>query len=195
MKTQETSVKILSIAREILASDGFGAISFDAIAQRLGRSKQAVLYWYPTKRDLLNAMFLPWLSAEAEAAEDAVSDVVNETDAITAFIRAVAAFHFQDLDRFRMMYLIPQTITRKSNSRGKVVAGENLYEITDRLYGALADHLEGGREDTRKRAVAIHSAVLGIVLMFALADALVDPLKHSETALIDTLIKSFTTTG
>ncbi len=192
MQDTKTSKQILSIALEILASDGLGAVSFDAIARRLGRSKQAVLYWYPSKRDLLAAMFLPWLRAETETAEDAVSEAATRVEAIGSFVRAVAWFHFADLDRFRMMYLVPQTTGLKSNGRGNTVAGEDVYQVTNRLYGALADHLDGEREAARKEAVAIHSAVLGLVLMFALADALRDPLKHSETDLIDALIASLT---
>ena len=46
MQDEKTNKKILTIAREILASDGLGAVSFDTIARRLGRTKQAVLYWY-----------------------------------------------------------------------------------------------------------------------------------------------------
>lgn len=193
MKDSETSRQILLIAREILASGGLGAVSFDAIAKRLGRSKQAVLYWYPTKRDLLSAMFLPWLKAESEVAVSAVSKATTRTEAIGSFVRAVARFHLEDLDRFRMMYLVPQTTRSKSDDRGNHAAGEELYAITDRLYGALAVHLDGEQEVARKEAVAIHSGVLGLVLMFALTDALRDPLKHSETDLIDALVASFTT--
>ena len=192
MSGTETSQQILSIARDILAAEGLGAVSFDAIARRLGHSKQAVLYWYPTKRDLLAAMFLPWLGAEAEAAEQAVSKATNRIEAISCFVRAVAWFHLGDLDRFRMMYLVPQTTNLKVSGRGNIVAGEEVYQVTNRLYSALADHLGGEREAAREEAVAIHSAVLGLVLMFALADALRDPLKHTETNLIDALISCLT---
>ena len=193
MQVTKTNEKILSIARDILASDGLGAVSFDAIARRLGRSKQAVLYWFPTKRDLLIGMFLPWLGAETEAAESAVSQTPNRSEAISSFVRAVAEFHFDDLDRFRMMYLVPQITGLKSQGRSNIVAGEELYQVTNRLYGALAVRLGANQEVARKEAVAIHSAVLGLVMMFALADALDDPLKHSEIDLIDALIANFTT--
>lgn len=45
---------------------------------------------------------------------------------------------------------------------------ENVHQVTSRLYGALADHLVGGQDDVRREAVAILSAILGVVLMFAL---------------------------
>ncbi len=137
-------------------------------------------------------MFLPWLQAESETVVAAVSNVTTRTEAISSFVHAVARFHLDDLDRFRMMYLVPQTTNSKSGDRGNLVAGEEVYTVTDRLYGALAVHLGAEQEVARKQAVAIHSAVLGLVLMFALADALRDPMKHSETELIDALIASLT---
>ncbi len=191
MPETETNRQILSIAREILGSEGLGAVSFDAIARRLGRSKQAVLYWYPTKHDLLAAMFLPWLEAEAETATYAVSMCSGRSEAVNTFVRSVAGFHLADLDRFRMMYLVPQTTTAKSPDRGKLVAGDKVYPVTNRLYGALANHLGGGPDAARKEAVVIHSAVLGLVMMIAFADALRDPLKHNPDDLILSLIDAF----
>ncbi len=190
MSPQKTSDEILKIASELLASDGLGAVSFDAIARRLGRSKQAVLYWYPTKHDLLAAMFLPWLEAEADVATRSVVDASGRVEAIGAFVRAIAEFHFDDLDRFRMMYLLPQTIKPSENEPHNVELLEKVHPVTDRVYGALAPYLEGDPLATRRKAVVIHSAVLGLVLMFGLADSLSDPLKHSASELVDALIVS-----
>mgnify|MGYP005990345779 CR=1 FL=1 len=195
MGNSNTSHKILSIAQDILASEGLGAISFDAIARQLGRTKQAVLYWYPTKQDLLSAMFLPWLEAETDTAEKATANVTNRTEAIHAFVSAVAHFHLRYLDRFRMMYLLPQTMGSKSINPEQLIVDDELYAITDRLYLTLAVHLGADENSARKEAVAIHSSVLGLVMMFALADALGDPLKHSETELIEALITSFTSSS
>jgi AcrR family transcriptional regulator len=190
MQDEKTNRKILTIAREILASEGLGAVSFDAVAHRLGRTKQAVLYWYPTKRDLLAALFLAWLDEETETAEVAVSKATNRREAISAFVHSVAWFHLKDLDRYRMMYLAPQVTGQKSFSKVNIVVGDEIHQITNRLYGALADHLDDEQEAARKEAVAIHSAVLGLVLMFGLTGALNDPMKHSETALIEAMITS-----
>jgi AcrR family transcriptional regulator len=192
MKDQKTSERILSISREILATDGLGGVSFDAIARKMGCSKQAVLYWYPTKRDLLLGLYLPWLEAETSRAEGAVAGATGPTEAIDRFVRAVISFHTDDLNRYRMMYLAPQTTSAKSGNRSSTVAGSEIYSVTGRLYGALAAHLGGAPETARKRAVAIHSAALGLVLMFALADSTQDPLKHSQSGLIDALVASLT---
>ncbi len=186
MPDPNTSARILTIARELLASEGLAGLSFDAIAPRLGRSKQAVLYWYPSKQDLLSAMFLPALEAETEAALSALEGVTGRADAITAFVRAVAAFHLADPDRFRLMYLLPQTTKGKRRDLHVPDIIGRIHPVTDRLYAGLADRLGTGPA-ARTEAMAIHSAVLGLVMMHALAEAVQDPLKHRQVALIDAM--------
>lgn len=192
MPQQSTKAQILNIARDLLASEGLAAMSFDAIARKLGRSKQAVLYWYPTKHDLLAAMFLPSLEAEAEVAIASVSSAVARAEAISEFVRAIAQFHFKDLDRFRMMYLLPQTIPPISGEPLNTELLAKVHPITDRMYGELENKLGGEHEAARQEAFAIHSAVLGLVLMFGLADSVKDPLKHTKSEMIDALIASLT---
>lgn len=192
MKDQNTSQRILSVAREILAADGHGGVSFDAIARRIGCSKQAVLYWYPSKRDLLLGLYQPWLEAETVSAESAVAGAVGRSEAIERFVRAVISFHTEDLDRYRMMYLAPQTTSARNRDKGITGAGDEIHSVTGRLYGALAAHLGGAPEAARQQAVAIHSAALGLVLMFSLADSTQDPLRHSNSDLIDALVASLT---
>jgi AcrR family transcriptional regulator len=198
MTTQSTSARILSIARELLASEGVSGVSFDAIARKLGRSKQAVLYWFPTKQDLIAAMFVPWLEAEMQTAIAALQDTHNREDAISAFVRALADFHRRDLDRFRMMYLVPQTLRSGSAATGPGSSLEDgmahgavlgkIHPVTDRMYGALADCISPeAPAGARKEAMAVHSAVLGLILMLALADAVQDPIKHSPDEMIGTL--------
>ena len=190
MPPSNTNVQILKIARGILAQDGLGAMSFDAIAHKLGKSKQAVLYWYPTKQDLLAALFLPWLESEAEAVTITLENADGRQDAIARFVRALAGFHLADLDRFRMMYVVPQTIKPYGQEAQTTQWIERVHPVTDRIYGTLADHLGDDAAAARRQAVAIHAAVLGLVLMFGLADSLGDPLKHTEDALLEALVAS-----
>jgi len=190
MPAPRTRDQILEAARELLASDGLGAVSFDAIARRLGRSKQAVLYWYPTKHDLLAAMFLPWLEAEAEVATRSLADAQGRGEAVGAFVRAVAGFHFDDLDRFRMMYLLPQTLRPSAHDPHDADLLDRVHPVTDRIYEALAGRLDGDPKAARREAMAIHSAVLGLVLMTGLSERLRDPLKHSASDLVGALVSS-----
>lgn len=192
MDTPDTPNRILAIARDLVASEGLAALSFDAIAARLGRSKQAVLYWYPNKQALLAALFLPFLRAEAEAGRAAIAGATSAPEAITVFVRAIAAFHLSDLDRFRMMYLVPQTTTGRTGPKAQSDVLHQVHPVTDTLYADLAASL--ARDNTpnpdaaRAEAFAIHTATLGLILMHALADRLGDPLKHPPEQAIAALI-------
>ena len=191
MADGNTGEQILAIARDLLAREGLGGVSFDAIARRLGRSKQAVLYWYPSKRALLAALYLPWLEAEAEAAVGALRQGEGAAAAVGEFVHAIAEFHLKDLDRFRMMYLVLQTTPNAGRNPDPDLLAE-VHPITDRLYAAFAARLEGEAAAWRREAVAVHAAVLGLVMMVALADAVDDPLKHPSSALVDALVGRLT---
>ncbi|MFT6675615.1 MAG: AcrR family transcriptional regulator [Sulfitobacter sp.] len=195
MHRVKTKDKILEIAGALLITEGLSAVSFDAIARQLGRTKQAVLYWYPTKQDLLAAMFLPALEAEAEAAEKALCEMPSRNRAIAAFVTAIAEFHFSDLERFRLMYLLPQTIRPMDRASHNTALLGKVHPVTDRLYGALAQRLGRGQASARQEALAVHSATLGLVLMFGLSDSVMDPLKHSKSDMMAALIAVLTSSG
>lgn len=189
-KTDSRS-RILEIARSLLRGGGPEAVTFDAIAARLGHSRQAVLYWFPKKQHLIAEMFLPYLGEEADAAGRALAGAANPDAAVEAFIRGLAAFHLADLDRFRLVYLVPQSGNRKPGFHFEGIS-ERVHPITDRLYAALSAAIKGelSEPEARRRAVALHMSVLGMVLMVSLAEALDDPLKHGTDALITALIDS-----
>ena len=65
---------------------------------------------------------------------------------------------------------------------------DQVHLVTDALYGAPADRLEGGG---RAKAVAI-PLVLGLVSMHGLAASVQDPFKHPPDVLIDALLASLT---
>lgn len=184
MKTKD---KILLATQEILATGGIGAVSFDAIARKLGLSKQAVLYWYPSKQDLLAELFLGWLQAEVAATEQGLAGTVGPQEAVASFVRALAGFHLGNLDRFRIMYLVPQTLPLAAQDRADGAVLQQIHATTARMYGALADRLVSEPQQARRQAVAIHAAVLGLVVMVGLSEGVGDPLRHSRTELVEAL--------
>jgi len=188
MSDSKTDTKILRAAQALLARGGLGAVSFDAIARELGISKQAVLYWFPSKSDLLSAMFVGWLDAEAREAEASLQTVRTSNEAIDAFVRSIMQFHKGDLDRFRMMYLAPQTLKSGVQEARDSDVLDKIHETTSRLYSALAERLDGSPDQTRQAAFAVHSATLGLILMLGLAESIGDPLAHSEHDLVVALI-------
>ena len=192
MSSDRTDSKILAAAQALLTEGGFGGVSFDKIANTLGITKQSVLYWFPTKHDLLAAMFCGWLGDEADAAEVSLRDATSPDEATAAFVRAIVAFHASNLDRYRMMYLAPQTMKSGVKDARKREVLVKINATTARLYGALAVHLDGSEAQARQSAFAIHAAVLGLLLMLGLADGVGDPLKHGQEDLVNALIHRLT---
>lgn len=188
----KTKDKILLAAQRILAEGGVGALAFDSIARDLGVSKQAILYWFPTKQALLAALFVAWAKDEADAAVAALSGTVTASEAIAGFVRAVARFHLGHLARFRLMYLVPQTIRPAEHDPADREILSQIHEVTDRLYGSLANRLCGPPAEARKQAVAIHSATLGLAMLVGLAESIGDPLKHQTDDLLSALVDRLT---
>lgn len=186
----DTRDRILEAARRLAREQGLAHLTFDAVAARLGLTKQAVIYWFHNKDELLAAVALPAIREEVEAALRALEHTSDAREATEAFIRGVASFHLADLDRFRMIYLSPQVGLR----RGRLTRAEDfdkrVHPITARMYGALEQKLATNKaKDTRRKAVAIHMAVLGLMLMVSLADATDDPLAHDTSDLVDSLVE------
>ena len=192
-KRGETAARILAAAREIVRSTGPDSLTFDAVAAEVGVSKQAVLYWYPNKARLIEALVRPALEAESTAGKGAISAEANSAEAIRAFISALATFHTSDLDRFRLMYVTPQIGQRPGRNGQMLTTLGRIHPATTEMYDTLADRLvASGRYarlvDARRAAAAIHTALLGLILRMAMADALNAPLRSRDDALVDALV-------
>jgi AcrR family transcriptional regulator len=188
----DTRQKILKIAADLVRSGGLSRLTFDAVAKRLGLSKQAVIYWFPKKEDLIAAIAVPALREEAEAALSAMRAAGDDIAAVRAFVRAVAEFHFADLDRFRLMYVAPQVGASPSVIMTGSM-GEQIHALTSSIYAELQARLCRSRDmdgpEARRAAVAIHMAVLGLVMMVAMTDAMGDPLLHDRDDMVEAMSK------
>lgn len=192
-KRGETAKRILAASKEIVRTDGPDHLTFDAVAAKVGVSKQAVLYWYPNKARLIEALVRPALESESAAGRVAAlrGDTAQET--IRAYIGALAVFHTSDLDRFRLMYVTPQ-IGQKAGRKGTMLTTlGRIHPATTDMYDTLGARLvEFGRYDrvidARRAAAAMHTALLGLILRMAMADALNAPLRLREDALVDALV-------
>lgn len=181
-RSSDTKDRILHVAADLLRSGGPNALTFDAVASRLGVTKQAVLYWFPSKVALFTELAVPELRREAHTARDAVAGAADAGDAARRVVRALIGFHLADLARFRLMYLAFQIGPDGDARRTAAQMAAEVHPVTSDMYGAVAEALGGGG-DARETAVALHMAALGHVLMVALTDAIQDPLRHAPEAL------------
>ncbi|MDU8927355.1 TetR/AcrR family transcriptional regulator [Alisedimentitalea sp. MJ-SS2] len=186
MADTDTRERILEVARQLLAEGGVRAVTFDGIARKIGHSKQAVLYWYPNKRALLTGLLFPWFDVEVNCALDAIAEETDRKKVIQNFVHAIASFHLQDIERFRMMYMLPQIETSQMATE-LLKPDMRLHEVTDLLYGRLAAKLGGTSKESRLEAFNLHASVLGLMTMISLTEAVNDPLKHAHEDLVENL--------
>ncbi len=192
-RKQDRRDAILTAARKIVRRHGPDALTFDAVADAVGISKQAVLYWYPNKARLIEAIVRPALEAEAAAALGASTAGLSPQGALRTTLEALAVFHLADLDRFRLMYVAPQIGRRSSGQSQSLTTLGRIHPATVKMYDALAKHLiaagrVNGERGARRQATALHTALLGLILRLAMADALNAPLKREEGVLVDALL-------
>ena len=193
VKRRDTAARILAAARDIVRSNGPDQLTFDAVAARVGVSKQAVLYWYPNKARLIEALVRPALEAESAAGQMAITDCATAAEAIRAYIGALAVFHTSDLDRFRLMYVTPQIGQRPGRNGTMLTTLGRIHPATTEMYDLLANKLVEQERydrlvDARRAAAAMHTALLGLILRMAMADALNAPLRLRDDALVDALV-------
>lgn len=97
----ETRARILAVAMDAFARDGFDGTSVRSIASRCGLSDAAVFYYFPTKRHLLEALWNEAPSGEFPRAEpgapltpERIADLVIATMRLSArnfsYLRLVA---------------------------------------------------------------------------------------------------------
>jgi len=193
-RSAETSERILDAARIIVREVGPDKLTFDAVAARIGVTKQAVIYWFPNKARLIEALVRPALEAEATTGRSSLRKSACAQVAIRDFVQALAVFHMADLDRFRLMYVAPQIGRRSGRAGMQLTTLGRLHPATTAMYDVLAERLvSDGRYtrmiDARRAASAIHSALIGLLLRMAMSDSLNAPLRHRDHALIEALLE------
>ncbi|HVF74886.1 MAG TPA: TetR/AcrR family transcriptional regulator [Acidimicrobiales bacterium] len=157
---ETTADRILQAALLSFGTRGYEATSLDALAATLGIRKQTILYWYPSKEVLLDAV-IDYSAAELSAAlERTLSRAGRGWERVEALVRSVfrlAARRPELLGLLREMgRLGPPASTRLSDALDPLLA---------RATGFLEEEMEAGRmrrNDPRLVLLAAYSAVVGV---------------------------------
>ena len=139
---------------------GFEATSLDAIAGELGMTKQAVLYWFPSKVALLEAVIERSADELREALEAALARSPQGLGRFDAVMRTV----------FRFAVRRPQLLglVREAGRLGPEVAadiGTRLEPLVDRAVGLLAAEMAAGtirKADPRLTLLFLYATVVGV---------------------------------
>ncbi len=136
-----TRVRILEAAVDLFGGRGVEATSLDEIAARVGVRKQTLLYWFPSKDDLLDEVIrqvAAELSAAMEAAVRAAGD--EPMDRITAVVRAA----FRPAVRRPAFLGLLREVSRLTPRHAALLL-DLVRPMVDRATAALAADMERGR--------------------------------------------------
>ena len=160
MSEVATADRIVQAALVSFATRGYEATSLDAIAAGLGIRKQTILYWFPSKEVLLEAVIDHRAAELSEALERTLARAGEGWDRVEALVRSVfrlAARRHELLGLLREMgRLGPPASSRLSEALDPLLA---------RATGFLEEEMAAGRmrrNDARLVLLAAYSAVVGV---------------------------------
>ena len=140
-RKSSTRERILESATDQFGLRGVEAVSLDAIATEVGVAKQTLLYWFPSKDDLVQAVLeaaVVELSLGVEAAIRATSD--DPLDRIEAVVKAV----FRQAVRRPALLGLVREISRLSPA-----SSDRLHGAFEPLVSRAVGYLSRDRKSTR----------------------------------------------
>jgi AcrR family transcriptional regulator len=90
--TDQTRTRILTTAREVLASDDFAGFSIDTLARQAGVARMTVYYQFKSKAGLLEALFDHLAAAGGMDQAAAAFDQPEPLDALAGYIALLCHF-------------------------------------------------------------------------------------------------------
>lgn len=161
MARTDTRDRILEAATDLFGLRGVDAVSLDVISAEVGVAKQTLLYWFPSKDDLVQAVLVQaalQLGVVIEAAIRSTTD--DPLDRIEAVVKAV----FRPAVRRPAMLGLIREVSRMSPALGERFSVE-LRPLVDRAVAYLQSEMDRGRvrrADPRLIAALCYATVTGI---------------------------------
>jgi TetR/AcrR family transcriptional regulator len=148
------------VALEQFGMRGYEATSLDAIAGELGVRKQTILYWFPSKEALLDAVVARVATELAAELERAIVGAGPGLDRIDAVLQTVFRFGVR---RPALLGLLRELNRLGPQAQAGLEPG--LRPLIDRAVRLLEDEMAAGtirRTDPRALLVVLYAAVVGV---------------------------------
>jgi len=156
-----TGDRILDAALASFGSRGYEASSLDALAEALGMRKQSILYWFPSKEALLEALIDRSATELAAALEQSLDRAGGGWDRVEAVVRSVfrlAARRPELLGLVREVgRLGPPAATRLTAALDPLVGRAQAFLLAEMDAGHMRRH------EPRLLLLAIYSTVVGMI--------------------------------
>ena len=156
-----TRERILDAALAAWGTRGYEATSLDALAAGLDITKQSILYWFPSKEALLDAVVARGAEELAAALQSALDDAGGGWGRVEAVVRSV----------FRLAARRPELLglVREVSRLGPPAATQMIVALQPLVHRAsefLETEMDSGhmrRHDPNLLLIAIYSTVVGMI--------------------------------
>jgi TetR/AcrR family transcriptional regulator len=155
-----TDERILDAALEAFGTRGYEATSLDSLAAGLGVRKQTILYWFPSKEALLDAVVARSADELTDVLERAVAGAGAGLARIDAVLRAVFRFGVR---RPALLGLLREL--ERLGPPATAGLEQGMGPLIDRAAGLLAAEMDAGtvrRADPRALLVVLYATVVGV---------------------------------
>jgi AcrR family transcriptional regulator len=156
-----TSDRILDAALVSFATRGYEASSLDALAQRLEIRKQTILYWFPSKEVLLEAVIDRSAIELSTALEESLASAGDGWARVEAVVRSVFKLAAR---RPELLGLVREMGRLGTPAATRLVTA--LDPLVQRASEFLQSEMDAGhmrRHDPRLLLLAIYSTVIGML--------------------------------
>ena len=161
MPSSSTSDRILDAALASFASRGYEATSLDAVAKELELTKQSILYWFPSKDALLEAVIARSANDLSTALESALQRAGEGWDRVEAVVRSVFRLAARQPELLGLLREVgrlgPPAATQMTLALEPLVQRASSFLEAEMAAGAMR------RSDPRLLLLAIYSTVIGMV--------------------------------
>ena len=155
-----TSDRILDAALASFGTRGYEASSLDSIAAELGVRKQTILYYFPTKEALLEAVIDRSASELSAALEDALVSAGEGWARVEAVVRSVFRLALRRPELLGLLREVsrlgPPPATRLTEALDPLVQRARLFLEAEMDQGTMR------RQDARLVLLSAYSAVIGV---------------------------------
>ena len=171
---RDTRARILAAALGAYGTDGYAATSLDALAHQLGIRKQTILYWFPSKRALFDAVIDDAGNALVVAFDEAAATGRVGFSQVETIVRRV----------FRIAVRRPELLglVREVSRPGSLTASRLAVQVRpvfDRARDFLAREMDAGRlrpSDPTMLLLSLYSTVVGVATELEVQRAIgIDP--------------------
>jgi AcrR family transcriptional regulator len=196
-KHEQVRQEILAAAQSILLQGGPETVTLASVAGELGMTKQALYHYYASKEALLRALVTTLLDDEIETLIEAVEAMNLGKKTLSTLIKAFYNHYINHLDAFRSVYCQSQLYRGADSAIDEDTLRDEINPRTRHLFDILEARIatspksKAQRERLRQLAFTAWLSALGLMTMLGVAEALDDPLIHSDEDLLSTLSDVF----